>query len=232
MWPYPWTHVGTLSHLGHLDRVAATLPSEASAGAAKEAPDIGQWEGQDVPLVRPSSCIVKKDIPSSRGYVPTYPWFFALDLVCLGCFFLPPPPPCVAPDAPIRGYGLLASPPDGAVQAFCPLPPGCSRPVGSLPAYAFILGCSSPGSLRLPPCLFSPLDAPVQEALVPFCLFLARPRCSSPWHRAHNPSPSCFARWLRPGRSFVSFSSHLTYHGLLLLSHLRGPVPCSCSCLP
>ena len=55
MWPYPWTHVGTPSHLGHMDRVAATMPSQAHAGAAQEAPDIGQREGQDVPLVRPSS---------------------------------------------------------------------------------------------------------------------------------------------------------------------------------
>ena len=36
------------------------------------APDIGQWEGQDVPLVRPSSCNVKGGIPSSRRYPPTY----------------------------------------------------------------------------------------------------------------------------------------------------------------
>ena len=72
MWPYPWTHVGTPSHLGHMDRVAATLPSQAHAGAAQEAPDIGQWEGQDVPLVRPSSCNVKGGIPSSRRYLPTY----------------------------------------------------------------------------------------------------------------------------------------------------------------
>ena len=55
MWPYPWTHVGTPSHLGHMDRVAATMPSQAHAGAAQEAPDIGQWEGQEIPLVRPSS---------------------------------------------------------------------------------------------------------------------------------------------------------------------------------
>ena len=41
MWPYPWTHVGTPSHLGHMDRVAATMPSQAHAGAAQEAPDIG-----------------------------------------------------------------------------------------------------------------------------------------------------------------------------------------------
>ena len=72
MWPYSWTHVGTPSHLGHMDRVAATMPSQAHAGAAQEAHDIGQWEGQDVPLVRPSSCIVKGGIPSSRRYLPTY----------------------------------------------------------------------------------------------------------------------------------------------------------------
>ena len=72
MWPYPWTHVGTPSHLGHMDRVAATMPSQAHAGAAQEAPDIGQLEGQDVPLVRPSSCNVKGGIPSSRRYLPTY----------------------------------------------------------------------------------------------------------------------------------------------------------------
>ena len=71
MWPYPWTHVGTPYHLGHMDRVAATMPSQAHAGAAQEAPDIGQWEGQDVPLVRPSSCNVKGGIPSSRRYLPT-----------------------------------------------------------------------------------------------------------------------------------------------------------------
>ena len=67
MWPYTWTHVGTPSHLGHMDRVAATMPSQGHAGAAQEAPNIGQWEGQDVPLVRPSSCIVKGGIPSKVG---------------------------------------------------------------------------------------------------------------------------------------------------------------------
>ena len=72
MWPYSWTHVGTPSHLGHMDRVAATMPSQAHAGAAQEAPNIGQWEGQDVPLVRPSSCTVKGGIPSSRRYLPTH----------------------------------------------------------------------------------------------------------------------------------------------------------------
>ena len=70
MWPYPWTHVGTPPQLGHMDRVAATMPSQAHAGAAQEAPDIGQWEGQDVPLVRLSSCIVKilKNRPNSRVF--------------------------------------------------------------------------------------------------------------------------------------------------------------------
>ena len=72
MWPYSWTDVGTPSHLGHMDRVAATMPSQAHAGAAQEAPNIGQWEGQDFPLVRPSSCIVKGGILSSRRYLPTY----------------------------------------------------------------------------------------------------------------------------------------------------------------
>ena len=72
MWPYSWTHVGTPSHLGHMDRLAATMPSQAHAGAAQEAHDIGQWEGQDVPLVRASCCNVKGGIPSSRRYLPTY----------------------------------------------------------------------------------------------------------------------------------------------------------------
>ena len=72
MWPYPWTHVGTPSHARHLDRVAATLSSPAPAGAAQWAPDLGQWEEQYVPLVRPSSCIVKGCILSSQTYLPTY----------------------------------------------------------------------------------------------------------------------------------------------------------------
>ena len=85
MWPYSWTHVGTPSHLGHTDRVAATMPSQAHAGAAQEAPNIGQWEGQDVPLVRPSSCIVKGGIPSSRRYLPTYLVGLSDRQVLLGC---------------------------------------------------------------------------------------------------------------------------------------------------
>ena len=72
MWPYAWTHVGTPSQLGHLDWVAATLPSQGAAGGAEEAPELGQWEGQDVPLVRSSSCIVKGGILDSRRYLPTY----------------------------------------------------------------------------------------------------------------------------------------------------------------
>ena len=64
--------MGTPSHLGHMDRVAATMFSQAHAGAAREASDIGQWEGQDVPLVRPSSCFLNGGIPSSRRYLPTY----------------------------------------------------------------------------------------------------------------------------------------------------------------
>ena len=86
MWPYPWTHVGTPSHLGHMDRVAATMPSQAHAEASQEAPDIGQWEGQDVPLVRPSSCNVKGGIPSSRRYVPYLPY---LDIGACGSLCKP-----------------------------------------------------------------------------------------------------------------------------------------------
>ena len=75
--------MGTPSHLGHMDRVAATMPSQAHAGAAQEAPNIGQWEGQDVPLVRPSSCTVKGGIPSSRRYLPTY-LHVAISVRCCG----------------------------------------------------------------------------------------------------------------------------------------------------
>ena len=74
MWSYPWTHVGTPSHPGHLDRVAATLPSQAPVEAAEEALELEQWEGPDVPLVRPSSCIVKGGIPRSRRYLRTPTW--------------------------------------------------------------------------------------------------------------------------------------------------------------
>ena len=92
MWPYSWTHVGTPFHLGHMDRVAATMPSQAHARGAHEAPNIGQWEGQDVPLVRPSSCMVKGGIPSSRRYLPTYlPLPFSL-----ACTFSLPPLWCVS----------------------------------------------------------------------------------------------------------------------------------------
>ena len=99
MWPYPGTHVGTPSHLGHMDRVAATMPSQAHAGAAQEAPDIGQWEGQDVPLVRPSSCIVKGGIPSSRRYLPTYlPTCILWGASCL---------PLAPPPLPVLGFFLF-----------------------------------------------------------------------------------------------------------------------------
>ena len=73
MWPYPQTLVGTPPQPGHLDRVAVILPSQARARAAEEAPNIGQWGGQDVPLATPSSCTVKGSIPSSRRCLPTLP---------------------------------------------------------------------------------------------------------------------------------------------------------------
>ena len=76
--PLPRNHIPET--IGYFpDRVATTMPSQAHAGAAQEAHDIGQWEGQDVSLVRPSSCIVKGGIPSSRRYLPTYlpTWVFS-----------------------------------------------------------------------------------------------------------------------------------------------------------
>ena len=84
--------MGTPSHLGHMDRVAATMPSQANAGAAQEAPDIGQWEGQDVPLVRPSSCNVKVGIPGSRRYLPTYLYHYTTDESTATNYFKPPAP--------------------------------------------------------------------------------------------------------------------------------------------
>ena len=81
--------MGTPSHPGHMTRVAATMPSETHVGAAQEAPDIGQWEGQDVPLVRPSSCVVKGGISSSRRYLPTYLLYFHRWAIRAWDMFLP-----------------------------------------------------------------------------------------------------------------------------------------------
>ena len=85
MWPYPWTHVGTPSHPGHMDRVAATMPSQAHAGAAQEARDIGQWEGQDVLLVRTFVLQCQRRHPELLK-IPTY--------------LLEPPPALAAAAAP------------------------------------------------------------------------------------------------------------------------------------
>ena len=70
MWPYPLTYVGTPSHLGHMDRVAATIPSQAHAGAAQEAPDIGQWEGQDNPFGKTFGLLCQRRHPE-HPKVPT-----------------------------------------------------------------------------------------------------------------------------------------------------------------
>ena len=154
--------------------------------------------------------------------------FLALDLFCPGRLFLPPPPPCAAPDAPIRDYSLSSRMIQSRVAVHCN--PDVQVQWALLPACSLFPGCSSSGSLRLSSFLCGPPNAPVQGALVFCCLFLACPGCSSPWHRANNPSPSCFAGCLLLGRSVVPFSSHVTDRVLLLLSHPRGPVPCSCSC--
>ena len=44
----------------------------STCGSGSRGNNIGQWEGQDVPLVRPSSCTVKGGIPSSQRCLPTY----------------------------------------------------------------------------------------------------------------------------------------------------------------
>ena len=72
MWPRSRTHAGTPSHPGHMDWVAAICLPNLMRERLREAPNIGQWEGQDVPVVRPSSYNVKGGIPSSRRYLPTY----------------------------------------------------------------------------------------------------------------------------------------------------------------
>ena len=108
MWPYPLTHLGTPSHLGDLDLVAATLPSQAPAGAAQKAPELGQWEGQDVPLVRSSSCIAKGGILNSRRYLPTY-------LVC-GCTVHTGCSGQVPAAAVFSGLGMFTLPASDAVH--------------------------------------------------------------------------------------------------------------------
>ena len=150
MWPYSWTHVGTPSHLGHMDRVAATMPSQAHAGAAQEAPNIGQWEGQDVPLVGPSSCTVKEGIPSSRRYLPTYlnalyrtlewlnnnpppapltpstgpnSWGRPWSPYSTSHTALQRPPPCLPPPPPPRQSGTQAPIPCGRGQSSETRPP-------------------------------------------------------------------------------------------------------------
>ena len=74
-----------LSSLLHLpmDTCGETLPAgtpglggrntvfPSTCGSGLRAPELGQWEGQDVPLVIPSSCVVKGGIPSSRRHLPT-----------------------------------------------------------------------------------------------------------------------------------------------------------------
>ena len=72
MWPYPWTHVGTPSHLGHMDWVAATMPSQAHAGAAQEAPDIGQWDPSD-PFCTPLSVAVEQRLNPVEQHVAVQP---------------------------------------------------------------------------------------------------------------------------------------------------------------
>ena len=64
-------HMWKPFHPGHMDRVAAICLPKLMLERLSEAHDVGRGEGQDVPLVRPSSCNVKGGIPSSQRYLPT-----------------------------------------------------------------------------------------------------------------------------------------------------------------
>ena len=159
MWPYPWTHVGTPSHLGHMDRLAATMPSQAHAGAAQEAPDIGQWEGQDVPLVRPSSCNVKGGIPSSRRYLPTY-------LPRFGC---PSGGPRVSFSCVCaRALAVSAPPPAGWCGARISRGPGTGRWKGRS-TWSVPLRVSCPGPVLRLACLGGGGPVPVPPYLAWGC---------------------------------------------------------------
>ena len=179
MWPYPWTP----SHLGHMDRVAATMPSQAHAGAAQEAPDIGQWEGQDIPFVRPSPCNVKGGIPSSRRYLPTYlpPPLLAGVLGCVCVFvcalLLYPATPgsgvrrwCVCLGS---GFGCATPPPAGVLGCVCARSP-FTQPllvgVCDVGVCAWALGCAPP----LLAGVFGCVCACVRAPLVPRHSWLGR----------------------------------------------------------
>ena len=140
--------------------------------------------------------------------------FVALDLVCLGCLFSPPPPPFAAPDAQIRGYTLRPRMVQSRVSVHCP--PDALVWWAQLLCCLCFPGSSCPGSLRWSSCLFGPLDAPGKGALVLCCLFLARGGCSSPWHQADSPEQSlsfllCWGSSSGPLNCLLLFSPHLPW---------------------
>ena len=61
------------------DTLPPGTPSRAPAGADPGAPELGQRQTQNVFMVRPSACIVKGGIPSSRRYVSYLPQNFRPD---------------------------------------------------------------------------------------------------------------------------------------------------------
>ena len=164
--------MGTASHLGHMDRVAATMPSQAHAGAAQEAPDIGQWEGQDVPLVRPFSCNVKGGIPSSRRYLPTYlPWprdsgspQCVLGVLHVQCFWLLGSCMCAA----CVVCGVLPRVALLCIRCCSAVRPACSRAIRF-----FVVVCVS----RVGYGSLAPGPLPCLWAVVCFSACLVAPRC-------------------------------------------------------
>ena len=180
MWPYPLTHVGTPSHLGHMERVAATMPSQAHAGAAQEAPNIGQLEGQDVPLVRPSSCTVKGGIPSSRRYLPTYLpcWAPCCPLLCPAISDPLPSGQCEHSAEQFARQRSPSAPLSTPAPWPCPAPCLLASLTLSCPSS---LVAGSPASCPSVPLLpLSPRRAPcraMRRANLPLPLSLAAPWC-------------------------------------------------------
>ena len=205
------------------------MPSQAHAGAAQEAPDIGQWEGQDIPLVRPSSCNVKGGIPSSRRYLPTY-----LPVCCLSCC-----PRASRPSVRSRSFCVarlavgcclvVASPPPFCVLRFF-LPP--------LRSLCFLFPCLRPRCLSLsllsgPGCLgpwrcalrfFFPPASPVSVRSRFFFFFLlGRWLLLGAWCP---PPPSFVSGWFRRCRSlppFFCFFFPCVRPRCLWLSLVSGP---------
>ena len=83
MWPYPWTHAGTPSNLGHLDLVAATLPSQVTCGSGSRGTSHRALGGTGRPQGRtfflhcqrrnPELPMIPTYLPPIQGHKPSGP---------------------------------------------------------------------------------------------------------------------------------------------------------------